>query len=95
MAGFGLAAGLQADDNAGATAAREAAEALAAAAADVKALAGAETPLLAVAVIVLRQAQATAERLYERQISAALLMEAGRVGARPPGSAAPALRLVR
>ncbi len=82
------------DDNVGVQAAREAAEALAAAAEDIKALAGADTPVLAAAVIRLRQAMAVAERLYERQLSAALLLEAGRVGARPRDLAARTLRLV-
>lgn len=83
-------------DDTGATAAREAAEALAAAAEDIRALAAADTPLLAAAVIVLRQAQSTAEHLYERQFSAALLMEAGRAAmSRLPDSAVPGLHLVR
>jgi len=94
----GLAAGLQAerDDNLGATPAREAAEALKAAAAEIEAAAGPETPLLAVALILLERAIDAAERLHARQLSAALLLEAARAAGRPlPAPAPRGLRLVR
>jgi hypothetical protein len=83
------------DDNAGAGAARAAAEALTAAAEDVRALAGEGGSLLAHALIQFNDAILTAERLYERQISAVLMQEAGYVSGYAAGLAARGLRPVR
>lgn len=92
-----LAARLQAEcgDNLGATPAREAAEALKAVAEDIEALTGAESPVIAAALIRLRQAVVTAEKLFERQISAALMREAGYAEGYAAGRAARGLSLVR
>lgn len=73
-----LAARLQEEDgdNMGAGPAREAAEALKAAARTVESLAVAGAPaLLAGALVRLNEATVAAERLYERQLSAALIRE--------------------
>ena len=89
--------GLQAEvnDSVGVTALREAAEVVAAAAEDVRALTGADTPVLAIAVISLRRAIEVLEQLCDRQLSAALLLMAGNAGIRPSDRAARPLHLVR
>jgi hypothetical protein len=93
-----LAARLQAeaDDNAGATPAREAAGELAAAARDVRAAAASgDHALLAGALTRLTEATAAAEELLNRQVSASLLLEAGYIQGYAAGQAARGLRAVR
>lgn len=92
------AARLQAerDDNVGAGPAREAAEALTAAARDLRAAAGAgDSALLVGALIRLSEATVAAEQLCDRQISAALVLEAGYVEGYAAGLACRGLRPVR
>jgi len=92
-----LAARLQeeCDDNAGAAPARVAAEALTAAARDVQAAAEAgDSALLVGALIRLNEATVAAEQLYDRQISTALILEAGYVQGYEAGRASHRLRSV-
>jgi len=81
MSSTGLEAGPrdEHDDNMGATAAREAAEALAEAARDVRAATGAgDSALLVGALIRLNEATVAVELLYDRQLSAAVIRQAHR-----------------
>lgn len=93
-----LAAGLQEeyDDNVGAGPARDAAEELTASARDVRAaVASGSAALLAGSLVRLTQATAAAELLAERQLSTALIREAGYVEGYTAGLAARGLRRVR